>query len=77
MYNGNKKLKVKKIKKLKLKWTCEYSKIKSDKCGFARIGAEKYESPYDVETLKELYPKLLEDPIHRWRAKNGIELIHK
>ena len=30
-----------------------------------------------IETLKELYPKLLEDPVHKWRAKNGIELIHK
>lgn len=45
--------------------------------GFARIGAEKYEPPYDIEILKEKYPKLLEDPVHKWRAKTGIELIHK
>lgn len=77
VYNGKKKIPVKLVKKLNLKWECEYSKIKSDRCGFATIGAEKYEPPYDIETLKELYPKLLEDPIHKWRAKNGIELIHK
>lgn len=50
---------------------------KEYKLGYATIGAEKYEKPYDVETLKELYPKLLDDPVHKWRAKNGIELIHK
>lgn len=77
IYNGNKKISVKLIKKLKLNWECEYSKIKSDHCGFAKIGAEKYEKPYDIEILKEKYPKLLEDPVHKWRAKNGIELIHK
>lgn len=77
IYNGKKKIPVKLIKKLKLNWECEYSKFKSDKCGFALIGAEKYEPPYDIKTLKEKYPKLLEDPVHKWRAKNGIELIHK
>lgn len=77
IYNGHKKLPVKLVKKLKLNWECEYSKDKSDRCGFASIGAEKYEKPYDIETLKELYPKLLDDPVHKWRAKNGIELIHK
>jgi hypothetical protein len=77
VYNGHKKLPVKLVKKLKLNWECEYSKDKSDRCGFASIGAEKYEKPYDIKTLKELYPKLLEDPVHKWRAKNGIELIHK
>ena len=77
VYNGKKKIPVKLVKKLKLNWECEYSKIKSDRCGFALIGAEKYEKPYNIETLKELYPKLLDDPIHKWRAKNGIELIHK
>lgn len=77
VYNGHKKLPVKLVKKLKLNWECEYSKIKSDRCGFATIGAEKYEKPYDIETLTELYPKLLDDPVHKWRAKNGIELIHK
>ena len=77
VYNGYKKLPVKLIKKLKLNWECEYSKVKSDHSGFARIGAEKYEKPYNIEILKEKYPKLLEDPVHKWRAKNGIELIHK
>ena len=77
IYTGSKKLPVTLVKKVKLNWMCEYSKIKSDRNGFALIGAEKYEPPYDVETLKELYPKLLDDPVHKWRAKNGIELIHK
>lgn len=65
VYNGHKKLPVKLVKKLKLIWECEYSKDKSDRCGFASIGAEKYEKPYDIETLKELYPKLLDDPVHK------------
>ena len=77
VYNGHKKLPVKLVKKLKLNWECEYSKDKSDNNGFAAVGTEKYEKPYDIETLKELYPKLLDDPVHKWRAKNGIELIHK
>ena len=77
VYNGHKKLPVKLVKKLKLNWECEYSKDKSDNNGFATVGTEKYEKPYDIETLKELYPKLLDDPVHKWRAKNGIELIHK
>lgn len=55
----------------------EFLSDKDVKIGFASIGAEKYEPPYDVETLKELYPKLLDDPVHKWRAKTGIELIHK
>lgn len=77
IYKGNKKLKVKLIKKLKLNWKCEYSKSNSNTHGFARIGAEEYEKPYDIKILKEKYPKLLDDPVHKWRAKTGIELIHK
>ena len=65
------------VEQINIEWSCKYSKIKSDKCGFASIGAVKYEPPYNIEILKEKYPKLLEDPVHRWRAKNGIELIHK
>ena len=38
---------------------CEYSKIKSDRNGFASIGAEKYEPPYDVETLKGIISKIV------------------
>ena len=30
-----------------------------------------------VNDFATKYPKLLEDPVHKWRAKNGIELIHK
>jgi len=36
-----------------------------------------YERPYPVSYLKKHYPKLLNDPIHMWRAETGIELIHK
>lgn len=38
---------------------------------------DEYERPYPLEILKEKYPKLLNDPAHKWRAKTGIELIHK
>lgn len=77
VYKGKKKISVRRIDTVELKWTCNYSPIKSEKCGFAVVGAEKYEPPYDTKTLKELYPKLLKDPVHRWRARTGIELIHK
>jgi hypothetical protein len=36
-----------------------------------------YNPPYNTEYLKEHYPNLLKDPVHAWRAKTGIELIHK
>ena len=41
-----------------------------------------YEPPYTLAQIKQNYPdkiyqKLLNDPVHRWRAESGIELIHK
>jgi hypothetical protein len=40
-----------------------------------------YVEPYTIEEIKKNYPKiadkLLQDPIHKWRAVTGIELIHK
>lgn len=38
---------------------------------------EDYESPYSLEIISKKYPKLLNCPIHRWRAETGIELIHQ
>ncbi len=39
-----------------------------------------YQRPYNKEKIKKLYPdlakKLLNDPVHLWRAETGIELIH-
>lgn len=77
VYNGNKKIPTKLIKEVKINWQCKYSKIKSDKCGFANIGGEKFQPPYSLDILKQKYPKLLKDEVHVWRAKNQIELIHK
>jgi len=41
----------------------------------------KYSPPYNKSEIHKFYPnianKLLECPIHRWRAETGIELIHK
>ena len=42
----------------------------------------QYEPPYTLQQIKEKYPevvylKLANDPVHRWRAETGIELIHK
>jgi hypothetical protein len=34
----------------------------------------KYEKPFPLEKLP---PKLKKDPVHRWRAETGIELIHE
>lgn len=40
-----------------------------------------YQRPYTAEEIRKIYPDkaevLLRDPIHFWRAKTGIELIHK
>ena len=40
-----------------------------------------YEPPYTVREIQKHYPdkanELLKDPVHRWRADTGIELIHK
>ncbi len=36
-----------------------------------------YQRPYSLEELRDNYPSLLKDPVHLWRAKTGIELIHK
>jgi len=40
-----------------------------------------YKSPYTIDEIKKKYPlledKLLKDPVHLWRARTGIELIHK
>ena len=42
----------------------------------------QYEPPYTLQQIKAKYPKhiykkLANDPVHRWRAETGIELIHK
>ena len=41
----------------------------------------QYDPPMSVEEIQINYPELadelLSDPIHRWRAETGIELIHK
>lgn len=40
-----------------------------------------YSRPYSIEEIKKNYPKLakklIEDPVHRWRAETGMELIHE
>ncbi len=42
----------------------------------------QYEPPYTLEQIKANYPEevylqLANDPVHKWRADTGIELIHK
>lgn len=42
----------------------------------------KYEPPYTLQQIKDRYDNdtyemLASDPIHRWRAETGIELIHR
>lgn len=42
----------------------------------------QYDPPYTLEQIKAKYPeniynKLDNDPVHKWRAETGIELIHK
>ena len=42
---------------------------------------DKYQPPYTMEEIKKnkplYYEKLKSDPVHNWRASNGIELIHE
>ncbi len=53
--------------------------IQDEQMKKARIGfdGKEYQRPYDVEKVKKEYPELLKDPVHFWRAKTGIELIHQ
>ena len=81
IYNGELDLPVTLIEKLELNWTCEYSKQKSDNCGFA-IEKPIYERPWTYNEVKQHYgkyiaDKLYKDPVHKWRMETGIELIHK
>lgn len=76
VYTGKKEIKVDSTINHTIEWTCTFSEDRVAKYGPAGfIG--KYEPPYSIEVLKEKYPKLLKDPVHVWRAKTGIELIHK
>lgn len=52
-----------------------------DKISILELDA-MYEPPYTLEQIKAHYPEnvyltLANDPVHRWRAETGIELIHK
>ena len=81
IYNGELDLPVTLIEELELNWTCEYSKQKSDNCGFA-IEKPIYERPWTYNEVKQHYgkyiaDKLYKDPVHKWRMETGIELIHK
>ena len=47
-----------------------------------KVTKESYEPPYSLDTIKqkygdEVYRKLRDDPVHRFRAETGIEVIHK
>jgi len=37
----------------------------------------EYTPPMNIEYLKKNYPNLIDDPVHKWRAETGIELIHE
>ena len=55
--------------------------VKFKKLFFESI-ASKYDPPLTLDQIKKNYSEkyynsLSNDPIHRWRAENGIELIHK
>lgn len=55
---------------------------KYDKISVLTLQKTKYERPYKLSTIKEKYPekvylKLKSDRVHAWRAKTGLELIHK
>ena len=44
--------------------------------------SSSYERPYPLDVIRkvygnDVYSRLKDDPVHRWRADTGIELIHK
>lgn len=45
------------------------------------MASNMYQRPYNIKEIKQYHPNksqgLLNDPVHLWRAKTGIELIHK
>jgi len=43
------------------------------------MNLDKYDPPYGKKhpTVKTIPERLMSDPVHRWRANTGIELIHK
>ena len=53
--------------------------------GMSNMGLIKlatgFDPPMSIDSIKQNYPiianSLLRDPVHKWRAENGIELIHK
>lgn len=66
-----------------------FSDMKHDKDETSRMWMKKklteskgkYEPPWTLDQIKMQYPDkyemLSKDPVHRWRATTGIELIHK
>lgn len=76
VYDGSEPIKIDKFFEKTIKWNCSFSEFVVKHFGEAFF-ITKYDPPYSIEILKEKYPKLLKDPVHVWRAKNGIELIHK
>jgi len=49
---------------------------------FREITGKVYSAPYTLDEIRSqygegIYNRLKEDPIHRWRAETGVELIHK
>lgn len=66
-----------KILRLYKEWYDEQNEFR----GTVTPNNESYSPPMSVSEIKKNYPtkasSLLKDPVHRWRAENGIELIHK
>ena len=55
--------------------------IFNEKNMYEEMTTESYSPPMSIADIKKNYPTkagtLLKDPVHKWRAENGIELIHK
>lgn len=63
------------------RFAIEFAKIDKFLKGTHTVKIVKYDRPYSVEEIRKNYStiadKLLSDPLHKWRAETGIELIHK
>lgn len=49
--------------------------------GNHKMNEDKYEPPWTLDQIRrnvpDKYDELSKDPVHKWRAETGIELIHK
>jgi hypothetical protein len=81
VYNGKEQLKVVDKMEHTVDWELSYSEENAGRSGHGsyrtRYNDQIHESALYEPPMKELPKHLENDPVHKWRADNGIELVHK